>query len=187
MKSLLNKIAMLAIMLTATCIFTACDEDDEVGNKLDGTWYGDLQMKSNGEVADYSEIIFRSTSNEGISNYKNGTGDEYDHYSRNRRVHHTFRYEISDKVIYMYYDNEGLDCSIRDYTIRKYAFSGWIDSKYTASVPFELYRSLKDYRNAVNTNSDRSDNSSNDGRAVKGADGEANEVLETEGTDEIAE
>ncbi len=152
MKSLRTTFCMLALMLTAACTFTACDDDDDVGFDIAGTWYGDLQMYYGSEQAIYSEINFKSSG--GLFSYKNGTGYEKDYYSH-RTITHDFDYEIQDGVIYLTFDDRDLDCRISDYHVTNSRFTGYM-SGYGSGQPiyFELEKNKGRYDGRGNGDDD---------------------------------
>lgn len=138
MKTFYSTIALMSMMLIASLGFTSCDylEDDNVGYKLQGHWFGDLNMYYDGIPARGSDIIFYP---EGWD-YRQGRGTQIDYYGRygNTQVRHEFSYRINNEIIYLtFYDEPSLDCMIRDYGLNSDNFWGRLEGRYS-STDFSL-------------------------------------------------
>ncbi|MBQ8052144.1 MAG: hypothetical protein IJ197_11340 [Bacteroidaceae bacterium] len=127
-KMMTNKFWLMGLMLMTCLGFTSCemDPDEGIGYDVRGHWFGDLDMWIDGERARGSEIEFMP----GGWGYSYGRGIEVDYYYRGSITHY-FDYRIRDGIIYMTFDDPGLDCAIVDYRLSYNYFSGYIADYYT--------------------------------------------------------
>lgn len=117
-----------------------CDDDIDRGYAISGRWFGDLGMMINGEPAVGSVIEFVPDRYD----YTAGYGYETDYFEDRfglYTVDHEFDWMIRDGVIYLRFDDPGLDCNIRDYVLSDDFFSGYMDGVYSST-----YFSLRNYR-----------------------------------------
>ena len=123
-----NLILMAGLML----VLTSCEaeyfgsRDSDIGYTITGHWFGDLDMRINGERARGSEIEFIPRS----AGYYYGTGYEIDYYRRGS-VRHNFNWEVQRGVLYLTFDDPALDCAIIDYHLDDSYFSGYIADPVT--------------------------------------------------------
>ncbi|MBR3513095.1 MAG: hypothetical protein IKO12_01570 [Bacteroidaceae bacterium] len=139
MTTLRYTLSSLLLVVMSAFMLTSCDEDAYIGSTLtniEGRWFGDLDMYVNGQKARGSDIQFIPY------NYRStrGRGIEYDYYGRygTYTVRHDFEWEVLDGIIHLYFDDEALDCTIRQYSLNSRYFTGWLDG-WDSSTYFELY------------------------------------------------
>lgn len=116
-----NKIHFVSFLLVALCCVISCSEDDRIGYDVSGHWFGDMDMHYDGELARGSEVEFY---NNGWG-YDRGTGVEVDYY-RFHTVTNYFNWRVSNRVIYLTFDDPYLDCAIVDYSLGHDYFRGYI-------------------------------------------------------------
>lgn len=139
MKHFYDKFQMLSFMLMALFCFSSCmDDDDHIGYDVKGHWFGDMDMYYNGERAQGSEIEFKSTG----WGYDRGTGVEVDYY-RFHAVTNYFDWRVSNRVIYLTFDDPNLDCAIVDYSLGYDYFRGYIADYHT--LENQTHFSLRNY------------------------------------------
>ena len=139
MNTLRNTLHAAMLLLATITLTTACDDDAIIGSTLtrvEGRWFGDMDMYVDGMKARGTDIQFVPQNFSSTRGY----GIQYDYYGHYGAltVSHKFDWEVVNSIIYLYYDDPGLDCSIRDYRLTTNQFSGWIDGIET-STPFKLY------------------------------------------------
>lgn len=142
MKKITQNFWMLGIIMTCTFSLTSCimDEDQNVGYNVKGHWFGDMDMWIDNEKARGSEVEFIPTG----WGYSHGHGIEVDYYYRGS-VTHSFDYEIRNGIVYMQFDDPGLDCQIRDYTVGYDYFRGYIADIYGNNQSYFTLRSYDRY------------------------------------------
>lgn len=116
-----------------------CEEDDDYrGYMLSGRWFGELGMMVDGQPAIGSDLEFVP---DDYGGYSEGYGYERDYYydpwNRVNLIEHYFDWSVWDGIIYLYFDDPGLDCSIRDYRLSSDYFEGYMDGTYS-STRFKL-------------------------------------------------
>lgn len=126
------------MMLVTVLSLTACDEDSDRGYVLSGRWFGDLGMMVNGMPARGSDIEFIPQSRD----YTAGYGTEIDYYGRYgmMTIRHRFEWFVSNGMIHLRFDDPGLDCTIRNYSLSDRYFRGYMDGVYESS-----YFTLRSY------------------------------------------
>ena len=139
MKTLRYILSNTLILAMGLFLLTSCDEDALIGNTLtrvEGRWFGDMDMYVNGQKARGSDIQFTARNFSGTR----GWGVEYDYYGRygSLTVRHDFDWEVVNGIIYLTYDDPDLDCAIRQFSLNSRHFTGWIDG-YESSTYFDLY------------------------------------------------
>lgn len=119
---------LVGIMLL---LLTGCEEDVERGRMLSGRWFGDLGMMVDGVPARGSDIEFIPYSWRSTSGY----GTEVDYYGRYgmMQVVHRFEWFVRDGVVFLCFDDPGLDCSIRNYSLSADFFRGYMDGCCSSS------------------------------------------------------
>lgn len=120
-----SKLWMAVLMMVAVAGLASCDKDEKIGYRVQGHWFGDLDMWLGNEKARVSEIEFEPYG----WGYNRGTGWEIDYY-RYGFMQHEFEYAIRDGIIYMRFDDPALDCAIADYRLTATYFSGYIADYY---------------------------------------------------------
>lgn len=138
MKKIFNQCSVWMCVLLMVGFLSSCDRDVERGMALSGRWFGDLGMMVNGYPARGSDIEFIPTSYD----YTSGYGTEIDYYGRygTMTVRHHFDWYVNNGVIYLRFDDPGLDCMIRNYSLSPEYFRGYMDGVYESS-----YFSLRAY------------------------------------------
>ena len=139
MKTLRNILSYALVISMCAFFFTSCDDDSMIGStlaRIDGRWFGDMDMYVNGQKARGTDIQFTATNYYGTR----GWGVEYDYYGHygTMTIRHDFNWEVVNGIIYLTYDDPALDCSIRQYSLNDRRFTGWLDG-YETSTYFELY------------------------------------------------
>ena len=139
MKHFYKNFWALGLMLAALFSFSSCmDDDDHIGYDVSGHWFGDMDMYYNGEKALGTEIEFYNAS----WGYDRGTGVEIDYYRAHAETTY-FNWRVSNRVIYLTFDNPDLDCAIVDYTLSYDYFRGYIADYYT--LENQTYFNLRNY------------------------------------------
>ena len=137
MKYLYKNFWALALLFAALFSLSSCvrDEDDRIGYDVKGHWFGDMDMFFNDERAQGSEIEFKNTG----WGYDRGTGVEVDYY-RFHAVTNYFNWRVVNRVIYLTFEDEDLDCAIVDYSLGYDYFRGFIADYHTLEnqTPFNL-------------------------------------------------
>lgn len=133
-----NRLWAVLLVLAALSGLTGCKEDQKIGYKVQGHWFGDLDMWLGNEKARGSEIEFTPDG----WGYRSGVGLETDYY-RYGFMQHEFEYTIENGVIYMLFDDPALDCAIADYRLTSRYFSGYIADYF--SLVNRTYFTLKNY------------------------------------------
>ncbi|MBP5771268.1 MAG: hypothetical protein J6W75_07880 [Bacteroidaceae bacterium] len=142
MKTLYKNIWFFSFALFVIVGFSSClDEDESIGYQVTGHWFGDMDMYyeyNNGrERAIGTEIEFhRSWS------YDKGTGVQIDYYSRHA-VTSYFNWHVSNRILYLTFDDPGMDCAIVDYTLTYDYFRGYVADYY--SLENLTYFNLRNY------------------------------------------
>lgn len=126
MKTMKHYLWMFSILLCGAFVFISCNEDEQIGNYINGHWFGDMDMWIDGEKSRGSEIEFIPDG----WGYSYGHGIEVDYYYYGSITHY-FDYRIKDGIVYMTFDDPNLDCAIVDYRLTSTNFSGWIADYYT--------------------------------------------------------
>lgn len=135
-----SKLWMAVLMIVAVAGLASCDEDEKIGYRVQGHWFGDLDMWMGREKALISEIEFEPYG----WGYNKGAGWEIDYYRYYPyEMYHEFEYVIRDGIIYMRFDDPDLDCAIADYRLTATYFSGYIADYY--NLQNLTYFKLKNY------------------------------------------
>lgn len=137
MKTIYNKLWMLALLMATNLSFTACtDEDDEIGYQITGHWFGDMDMYYYNEKAMGSELQFEHNG----WGLDNGTGYEVDYYRRGTITNY-FNWRVINRVLYLTFENPELDCMIINYVLTYDYFRGYLSSPHTGEpiCYFSLY------------------------------------------------
>ena len=144
----MKKIYTLFAMVMMALAFTSC-EDEAIAYDLEGTWRGEMRIASyyNGKVyqTTYTEITFDKNPYE----YASGTGtwvDYYDDYGwETDYVANHITWEVSNRVIKIWFRNERTYMEIRDYSLSDTRFEGTIyeDGHY---VDFWMTKISRPYR-----------------------------------------
>ena len=138
MKHFYDKFWMLSFMLMALFCFSSCmDDDDRIGYDIRGHWFGDMDMYYRGERARGSEIEFNTS-----WGYDRGTGVEVDYYAYTAITNY-FNWRVSNRVLYLTFDDPSLDCAIVDYTLSYDYFRGYIADYVT--LENQTYFNLRNY------------------------------------------
>ena len=125
----MKKIYTLFAMAMMALAFTSC-EDEAIAYDLEGTWRGEMRnaSKYDGKIynSTYTEITFDKNPYE----YASGTGswvDYYDDYGWGTDyVANHITWEVSNRVIRIWFRNERTYMEIRDYSLSDTRFEGTI-------------------------------------------------------------
>lgn len=144
----MKKIYTFFAMVMMALAFTSC-EDEAIAYDLEGTWRGEMRIASsyNGRVyqTTYTEITFDKNPYE----YASGTGtwvDYYDDYGwETDYVANHITWEVSNRVIRIWFRNERTYMEIRDYSLSDTRFEGTIyeDGHY---VDFWMTKIARPYK-----------------------------------------
>lgn len=139
MKTMYKNICLMSLLLIALFSFSSCmDKDEEIGYYVSGHWFGDMDMYDYyGERARGSELEF----NTGWG-YDRGTGVEVDYYRRGSITNY-FNWQVRDRILYLTFDDPGLDCAIVDYSLTRDYFRGYI--AHPVTLENETYFNLRNY------------------------------------------
>ena len=131
---------LLAIMLT--CALTSCDwltEDEDIAYTLEGTWQGEMYIKSTWGSRTYNSTYSEVTFLKDPYRYSNGDGYWVDYYSDAPwdyvANHITWRVDFGDIVVW--FREEGTTVRIRDYRLNNDHFRGWLQDGEN-DVKFDL-------------------------------------------------
>jgi len=134
MKKFYTYLTMLLIASMTMTTLTSCDwwdEDEDIAYTLEGTWRGEMRIKStySGRTyyATYTEITFLKDP----YRYSSGEGYWVDYYkehpwSSRNYVASRISWTVSSGVIYVNFVDEGTRIEIRDYALNDGVFSGCI-------------------------------------------------------------
>lgn len=130
---------MMAMMATATCTLTSCDEDIDIANSLEGTWSGTMFV-----YTDYRDSRYYATSTEitfegAPFRWTRGTGYWIDHYSGAPwdYVANHIDWRVNNRDIEIYFREDHTTMVICDYRLSDNYFTGYINDNGT-DVEFRL-------------------------------------------------
>lgn len=134
----MKKLFRLRGIFAACClmaVFGGCEtSDDYRGYVLSGRWFGDLGMMVDGQLAVGSDLEFIPHDRAGCDE---GYGYETDYYLGWRgdveAVGHEFDWTVEADIIHLRFDDPGLDCDIRDYTLPPDYFESYTDGVYSST------------------------------------------------------
>ncbi len=120
---------LLAIMLT--CALTSCDwltEDEDIAYTLEGTWQGEMYIKSTWGSRTYNSTYSEVTFLKDPYRYSNGDGYWVDYYSDAPwdYVANHISWRVDNGNIYVHFREEGTSVVISDYRLSNSRFSGYI-------------------------------------------------------------
>lgn len=121
---------LLAIMLT--CALTSCDwltEDEDIAYTLEGTWQGNMYIKSTWDGRTYNSTYSEVTFLKDPYHYSNGDGYWVDYYSDAPwdYVANHITWRVDYGTIRVHFVEDGTNITIRSYRLNNNRFSGWIE------------------------------------------------------------
>ena len=129
----MKKITTLFMMLLAavmTLSMSSCTEDQLIGMDLEGTWegYTEARHEYNGQIYQSSRTVLTFGSD--WNRLTKGSGYWVDYYSSSPwgrpYVANHIRWEVKNKVIYIYFEEDNYRCEIHDYRLNNGYFEGYI-------------------------------------------------------------
>ena len=125
----MKKMFTMLMMAMMALAFTSC-EDEAIAYDLEGTWRGEMQISSkyNGRIynSTYTEITFDRNPYE----YAGGSGTWVDYYDDagwgSNYVANHITWEVSNRVIRIWFRNERTYMEIHDYSLNDSRFEGTI-------------------------------------------------------------
>lgn len=119
----------MALMAMLTLTLTSCDDDTYIADTLAGTWRGNMYVSNsyNGRTYDatYTEIAFDTDP----YSYSSGTGYWIDYYSGDAPwayVANHISWTVRNRIIYVYFEEEGYEIQISNYGLDNGRFEGRI-------------------------------------------------------------
>ena len=139
MKKLMNilTLAMMAFVMTS---LTSCDDDEYIARTLEGTWKGDMYVKTEWDGRYYNAIYTEVTFLKNPNAFSSGTGYWVDYYSDAPwdYVANHIDWNVTLGDIYVKFIEEGTSIEISDYRLDDNRFSGYIYD-HGNKVSFNLY------------------------------------------------
>lgn len=117
MKTMIERIGLMMMVLLSALTLTSCDEDAEMAYDLDGIWKGTINGNYYQDRYGYTEnwdTEIRFYQNGDFS--RGGTGEERDWNYRGRCYTSYFDWRVNNGRIYLYYD-DGYDIVIDRYDL----------------------------------------------------------------------
>lgn len=117
MKTMIERIGLMMMVLLSALTLTSCDEDAEMAYDLDGIWKGTISGNYYQDRYGYTEnwdTEIRFYQNGDFS--RGGTGEERDWNYRGRCYTSYFDWRVNNGRIYLYYD-DGYDIVIDRYDL----------------------------------------------------------------------
>ena len=123
----MKKLYPLMLMATMAFTFTAC-EDQLIADSLEGTWSGNMEVSSYYEGRNYYATHTEITFNNDPYHYAKGTGYWVDYYSGAPwdYVANHIVWEVDNRHIHVYFQEEGTSLVIADYHLTDQRFTGYI-------------------------------------------------------------
>lgn len=106
MKTMIERIGLMMMVLLSALTLTSCDEDAEMAYDLDGIWQGTINGNYYQDRYGYTEnwdTEIRFYQNGDFS--RGGTGEERDWNYRGRCYSSRFDWKVRNGRIYLYYDD----------------------------------------------------------------------------------
>lgn len=145
-----SKYSWPALVLLVCFFFSSCNpydfywgdsydrnEDTRLGYMISRRWFGDLGILIDGQPVRGSVLSFVADD----VNYLSGWGTEQDYYGRTGTMIYSQRFEwmIRNGVIYLYYDDPAMDCTITRSRVSVDYFNGYIDGYYFELADYDRY------------------------------------------------
>ena len=145
-----SKYSWPALVLLVCFFFSSCNpydfywgdsydrnEDTRLGYMISRRWFGDLGVLIDGQPVRGSVLSFVADD----VNYLSGWGTEQDYYGRTGTMIYSQRFEwmIRNGVIYLYYDDPAMDCTITRSRVSVDYFNGYIDGYYFELADYDRY------------------------------------------------
>ena len=129
---------IFAVLISAT--FTSCEDDDEIATTLEGTWQGNMRIKSSYRGRTYYATRTEVTFLRDVYRYSSGDGYWVDYYSSAPwdYVANHISWNVSYGNIRIHFIEEDTEFVISDYHLNDDRFEGtlWDDDQH---VSFTLY------------------------------------------------
>jgi hypothetical protein len=132
----MKKIYTMLMMAMMALAFTSC-EDEAIAYDLEGTWRGEMYISSRYNDRVYNTTYTEVTFDKNPYEYASGTGTWVDYYDGNpgwgtNYVANHITWEVSNRIIRIWFRNEGTYFEIRDYSLNHYRFEGtiWDNGNY---------------------------------------------------------
>ncbi len=128
----------IAIVGLSAMMMTSCTEDQEIGMSLEGTWVGNMYVYHEWSGQSYkateSEITFNSDP------FRTTKGDGYwvDYYAGGSYIANHIRWEVHDRIIRVWFREDGGYEEISDFRINNSRFEGYIYDNDGNPLKFEL-------------------------------------------------
>ena len=150
MKKYFYNIMVMALLVTAAIGFSSC-EDAEIAYTLEGTWRGNMYISTSYDGRTYNSTYTVITFEGDPYSMSSGYGKWIDYYSDapwGDYIANHITWEVNNRVIYIYFEEEQTSLSISDYRLNDDRFVGTLyDNGHY--VDFELYHTsspgLKNY------------------------------------------
>lgn len=135
----LYTLLMMAMMGVMVVSLTSC-EDEQIAHTLEGTWRGNLYISTEWNGRYYESTATEITFSKDPYRYSSGTGYWVDYYSGAPwdYVANHIEWEVNNRNIHIYFVEDGNSLVIRDYSLNRNSFVGYINDHGT-DVDFELY------------------------------------------------
>ena len=111
----MKKLYTMLMMAMMALAFTSC-EDEAIAYDLAGTWRGEMRISTSYDGYVYNSTYTEITFDKNPYEYAQGTGT----------------WEVNNRVIRVWFRNEGTYFEIRDYSLNSYRFQGtiWDNGNY---------------------------------------------------------
>lgn len=148
--TIISRFSLGVVLLFMLITFTACDpfeiywgdsydreEDSRLGYMISRRWFGDLGVLIDEEPVRGSVLSFVADD----AYYLSGWGTEQDYYGRTGTMIYSQRFEWSlrNGVLYLYYDDPAMDCTITRCRVSVDYFNGYIDGYYFELADYDRY------------------------------------------------
>ena len=129
----MKKLYTMLMMAMMALAFTSC-EDEAIAYDLAGTWGGEMRISTSYDGYVYNSTYTEITFDKNPYEYAQGTGTWVDYYSNAPwdYVANHITWEVNNRVIRVWFRNEGTYFEIRDYSLNSYRFQGtiWDNGNY---------------------------------------------------------
>ena len=139
MKRFHTLMTMVAIAMLSFTV-TSCDEDEAIAYTLEGTWKGDVHVRSSWDnhyyYATYSYVYF----DRDPYTYSSGTGSWVDYYSDAPYdyIANHIEWTVRNRAIIVYFVEDDYKATIYDYSLSEHYFDGYIYTYDNKKVSFHL-------------------------------------------------
>ena len=159
MKKYFYNIMVMALLVTAAIGFTSC-EDAEIAYTLEGTWRGNMYISTSYDGRTYNSTYTVITFEGDPYSLASGRGYWVDYYSDapwGDYIANHITWEVNNRVIHIYFQEERTSLSISDYRLNDDRFVGtayenghYVDFElyHTSSPNWNSYRYYDDWYNS---------------------------------------